>query len=176
MVRRIFAEFVAGAPLGQIAHDLTSDGYATRESSRWHTSTVRRVLINPHYSALLPPYAADRPERPREGRHRGLHSRGVGVDHRARPPAGCTQPARRRETKPQRHSEKVATFRARRMRRMRRPHPISASEHAPHRAQGRHRQGAKAVSRRVPLPPGSRRTQGRHDRRVHQGDLHRASV
>lgn len=55
VVRRIFAEFLAGAPLGQIARDLTSDGYATRESSRWHTSTVRRVLINPHYSALLPP-------------------------------------------------------------------------------------------------------------------------
>lgn len=54
-VRRIFAEFLAGAPLAQIARDLSDAGKMTRLGARWHSSTVRRVLLNPLYAALLPP-------------------------------------------------------------------------------------------------------------------------
>ena len=54
-VKRIFKEFLSGAPLGQIAHDLNSDGRKTRKGAKWHTSTVRRILMNPLYAALLPP-------------------------------------------------------------------------------------------------------------------------
>lgn len=57
-VRRIFDEFLAGAPLAQIARDLTNDGRTTRQGSRWLSSTVRRILLNPHYAALLPPAQA----------------------------------------------------------------------------------------------------------------------
>lgn len=55
IVRRIFREYMAGAPLGQIARDLTDAGTLTRSGSRWHSSTVRRILLNPLYAALLPP-------------------------------------------------------------------------------------------------------------------------
>lgn len=55
IVKRIFSEFPAKAPLGQIARDLTADGFRTREGFRWHTSALRRIFINPHYAALLPP-------------------------------------------------------------------------------------------------------------------------
>lgn len=54
-VRQIFREFLAGATLGQIARDLTVAGRLTRKGARWHTSTVRRILMNPLYAALLPP-------------------------------------------------------------------------------------------------------------------------
>jgi site-specific DNA recombinase len=59
-VRVIFSEFLAGAPLGQIARDLNNAGRRTRADAKgvafkWHTSTVRRVLMNPAYAALLPP-------------------------------------------------------------------------------------------------------------------------
>lgn len=54
-VRRIFREFLAGAPLAQIARDLSDAGSLTRRGVRWHSSTVRRVLLNPLYAALLPP-------------------------------------------------------------------------------------------------------------------------
>lgn len=54
-VRQIFKEFLAGASLGQIARDLSDSGRRTRAEARWHTSTVRRVLMNPLYAALLPP-------------------------------------------------------------------------------------------------------------------------
>ncbi|ACU86381.1 site-specific recombinase, DNA invertase Pin [Brachybacterium faecium DSM 4810] len=55
VVRQIFNEFLAGAPLGQIARDLNTDGHRTREGSPWRSPTIRRILINPHYAALLPP-------------------------------------------------------------------------------------------------------------------------
>lgn len=57
IVRRIFEEFLATGEhsLGQIARDLNADGLKTREGHRWHTPTLRRILINPHYAALLPP-------------------------------------------------------------------------------------------------------------------------
>lgn len=59
-VKKIFAEFLANAPLGQIARDLNDAGRTTRPNAggvgaRWHTSTVRRILMNPAYAALLPP-------------------------------------------------------------------------------------------------------------------------
>ncbi|MGK3950350.1 recombinase family protein [Microbacterium sp. K2] len=54
-VRRIFLEFLAGAPLAQIARDLNSEGRRTRQGSTWHATTVRRLLLNPLYAALLPP-------------------------------------------------------------------------------------------------------------------------
>jgi DNA invertase Pin-like site-specific DNA recombinase len=54
-VRQIFHEFLAGAPLGQIARDLSEAGRLTRRGSRWSSSTVRRVLLNPVYAALLAP-------------------------------------------------------------------------------------------------------------------------
>lgn len=59
-VRKIFAEFLANASLGQIARDLNDAGRTTRPNAdgvgaKWHTSTVRRILMNPAYAALLPP-------------------------------------------------------------------------------------------------------------------------
>lgn len=54
-VRRIFAEFLAGAPMGQIARDLNTEGRRTRRGAKWIGSTVRRILLNPIYAALLPP-------------------------------------------------------------------------------------------------------------------------
>lgn len=54
-VRQIFREFLAGASLGQIGRDLSDADRLTRQGSRWHASTVRRVLLNPLYAALLAP-------------------------------------------------------------------------------------------------------------------------
>lgn len=54
-VRRIFAEFLVGASLGQIARDLNDAGRTTRKGARWRSATVRRILMNPFYAALLPP-------------------------------------------------------------------------------------------------------------------------
>lgn len=54
-VRQIFREFLAGAPLGQIARDLSDAGRLTRSGSRWRSTTIRRVLLNPVYAALLAP-------------------------------------------------------------------------------------------------------------------------
>ena len=54
VVRRIFAEFKAGGNLGQIARDLREEGVSTRKGGKWHTSTIRRILLNPIYAALLP--------------------------------------------------------------------------------------------------------------------------
>lgn len=55
VVRRIYAEFLAGAPLAQIARDLTNDGLLTRGGTAWHSPSIRRVLMNPVYAALLVP-------------------------------------------------------------------------------------------------------------------------
>ncbi|TLK50906.1 recombinase family protein [Glutamicibacter sp. V16R2B1] len=60
-VRKIFTEFLSGAPLGQIARDLNSAGRKTRKGARWHTSTVRRIVMNPLYAALLPPSQGSQP-------------------------------------------------------------------------------------------------------------------
>nr|WP_246483000.1 recombinase family protein [Brachybacterium halotolerans] len=55
VIHRVFDEFLAGATLGQIASDLNADGYKTRNGARWHSPTIRRLLINPHLAGLLPP-------------------------------------------------------------------------------------------------------------------------
>ncbi|WP_143017968.1 recombinase family protein [Microbacterium testaceum] len=54
-IRQIFSEFLAGAPLAQVARDLNDDGKLTRRGARWDATMVRRVLLNPLYAALLPP-------------------------------------------------------------------------------------------------------------------------
>lgn len=54
-VRTIFAEFLAGASLGQIARDLNHAGSSTRSGARWRSDLVRRILMNPFYAARLPP-------------------------------------------------------------------------------------------------------------------------
>lgn len=54
-VRRIFAEFLGGGSLGQIARDLTTVGRLTRKGTKWHASSIRRVLLNPLYAGLLAP-------------------------------------------------------------------------------------------------------------------------
>jgi len=54
-VRHVFREFLAGASLGQIARDLNEAGRRTRKGARWLSSTIRRMLMNPLYAALLPP-------------------------------------------------------------------------------------------------------------------------
>src|SRR5699024_5415414 len=53
IVKRIFSEFLAQAPLGQITRDLNSEGLRTREGFRWHTPTLRRILINVYDAASL---------------------------------------------------------------------------------------------------------------------------
>jgi len=55
VVRRIFAEYLAGSPMGQIARDLNAAGYRTRRNTNWRATTVRRILMNPVYAALLAP-------------------------------------------------------------------------------------------------------------------------
>lgn len=55
MVRSIYAEFLAGAPLAQIARDLANDGLLTRRGTAWHSPSIRRMLMNPVYAALLVP-------------------------------------------------------------------------------------------------------------------------
>ena len=52
-VRKVVKELLSGAPLGQIARDLNTDGRKTRKGATWHTSTVRRILMNPLHAALL---------------------------------------------------------------------------------------------------------------------------
>lgn len=54
-VRRIFDEYLAGGSMGQIARDLNDSGRLTRKGTRWHAATIRRLLMNPLYAALLPP-------------------------------------------------------------------------------------------------------------------------
>lgn len=60
-VRMIFREFLSGAPLGQIARDLNTAGRRTRKGARWRSPTVRRILMNPLYAALLPPSQGSQP-------------------------------------------------------------------------------------------------------------------
>lgn len=60
-VRKIFKEFLSGASLSEIARDLNTAGRSTRKGARWHTPTVRRILMNPLYAALLPPSQGSQP-------------------------------------------------------------------------------------------------------------------
>lgn len=59
VVQRIFSEYL-GKPkdqrsFKQIARDLNEDGYRTRTGHRWGATTVRRILVNPNYAAMLAP-------------------------------------------------------------------------------------------------------------------------
>ncbi|WP_146340439.1 recombinase family protein [Nesterenkonia sp. NBAIMH1] len=58
-VRFIFREFLEASDkdrsLKQITRELNTAGRRTKSGSKWHSSTVRRVLLNPVYAAKLPP-------------------------------------------------------------------------------------------------------------------------
>lgn len=60
-VKRIFDRFLSGDALGEIARALNTDGRKTRKGAKWHTSTVRRILMNPLFAALLPPSQGSQP-------------------------------------------------------------------------------------------------------------------
>ncbi|MDL9944976.1 recombinase family protein [Gordonia sp. ABSL11-1] len=49
VVRRIFAEFLAGGAVHGIAKRLEADGVPTRSGRRWHPATVKTILTNPRY-------------------------------------------------------------------------------------------------------------------------------
>lgn len=98
-VRQIFREFLAGGSLGQIARDLTTTGRRTRAGARWHTSTVRRVLLNPLY-ASTPSCPAFRRAQPKCRGHRGVHPGRVGADHRIRSTQGDPREAVACEAEP----------------------------------------------------------------------------
>jgi len=50
VVRRVFAEFCAGAGFSRIASDLNRDGIAAMGGGTWFPLTVRRVLLNETYT------------------------------------------------------------------------------------------------------------------------------
>lgn len=56
-VKYIFSEFLSSTSVSmkQIARDLNLSGRLTRAGKPWGASTVRRILLNPLYAALLPP-------------------------------------------------------------------------------------------------------------------------
>ena len=59
-VRAIFEQFLAGVALGSIARDLNARGRRTApfkgypEGAPFRPTTLRRILLNPYYAALLP--------------------------------------------------------------------------------------------------------------------------
>lgn len=67
-VRTIFAEFLAGASLGQIARDLNDAGSSTRRGARWRSDIVRRIVMNPFDAAELPPAQPTGKHSPRKHR------------------------------------------------------------------------------------------------------------
>ncbi len=54
IVRRVYAEYLAGASMRQIARDLNADGYTTRTGTKWGATSIQRMLVSPFYAALLP--------------------------------------------------------------------------------------------------------------------------
>lgn len=68
-VRGIFEAFLGGVPLGSIARDLNTAGKRTMPTKRhpegvpFSPTSVRRMLMNPYYAALLPR------EAPKDGAH-----------------------------------------------------------------------------------------------------------
>ena len=50
VVRSIFDKFAAGDTLRGIAADLTERGVPSRNGARWHSSTIRTMLLNPRYA------------------------------------------------------------------------------------------------------------------------------
>lgn len=53
IVRRIFAEFLAGRSMTFIARGLHRDGVRTRDGGLWRQSTVTQMLPNPIYAGML---------------------------------------------------------------------------------------------------------------------------
>jgi site-specific DNA recombinase len=53
VVRRIFAEYVAGRSQLAITRDLIRDGVPTARGGRWHQGTVRSMLANPIHAGLI---------------------------------------------------------------------------------------------------------------------------
>ena len=53
IVRRIFAEFNAGASLSDIAKELNSTQIRTQRGGKWYASTVRYILSNGFYAGLM---------------------------------------------------------------------------------------------------------------------------
>jgi site-specific DNA recombinase len=61
VVKRIFHEYLAGKGTDSIARGLYSDGYPTptqvagksNARSKWHGSTIKKILTNPHYTGDL---------------------------------------------------------------------------------------------------------------------------
>jgi Recombinase len=53
IVRRIFADFLAGRGQRQIARDLVEDGIAAQRGGTWHQGTIGRLLTNPLYRGAV---------------------------------------------------------------------------------------------------------------------------
>lgn len=62
-VQFIFDEFLSGTTLYQIAAALNREGRRARSGGKWYASSMRRLLMNPHYAALLPPLSGGKGER-----------------------------------------------------------------------------------------------------------------
>lgn len=63
VVRSIYEQFLQRVPMYRIAKDLSDKGVPTRNGKPWHPSTLRRILMNPHLAALLPPLSNGQGER-----------------------------------------------------------------------------------------------------------------
>jgi DNA invertase Pin-like site-specific DNA recombinase len=70
IVRRIYAEYLAGRPQLQIARALNADGIPTVRGGKWKPEVIRTILKNPLYAGLI----RDGDELI-EGRHEALVSR-----------------------------------------------------------------------------------------------------
>jgi len=84
VVRRIFAEYAAGAGYRRITRDLNGDGIPTKTGRTWNSTTVSRMLSNPVYVGDLR-FGARRVLKDRQGRYH--------VEHRTPSVAADTHPA-----------------------------------------------------------------------------------
>jgi site-specific DNA recombinase len=53
IVKRIFAEYLAGATQLQICRNLVADRVPTGRGGKWHQGTVRTILANPVYAGMI---------------------------------------------------------------------------------------------------------------------------
>ena len=53
IVKRVFAEYLAGVTQLGIARSLSADGIPTGRGGRWHQGTVANILSNPIYAGML---------------------------------------------------------------------------------------------------------------------------